>query len=343
MLKRTKLCTSLIVAFGSVAALPALAQPQTMERVEITGSSIKRLNAETALPVTIISVEELTKQGINTAEQALTRIAANQSNFGVSQVDRRDHRRESRGRPARPERPERLQREQDPGSLNGRRIANHAFDAAAVDLNAIPLAAVSRIEVLRDGASAIYGTDAIAGVINFILRRDYTGIEVAGEYQKPERSGGGETPRASVVAGFGTLDKDRFNVMGTLDWRKQKVLTAADRPFSRPGVLGTTRDAVTNGTSGTSFPGDLNGFEPSGLFATLPHRSRATRRRTTRARSTAVATIFRETSTSSRRTSRSPVCSAVRSRWRPITPCRRNTCTPTTRPPPGSPRCRRTT
>ncbi len=64
--------------------------------------------------------------------------------------------------------------------LNGRRIVNHPFDAAAVDLNSIPLAAISRIEVLRDGASAIYGTDAIGGVINFILRRDFQGIEVAG-------------------------------------------------------------------------------------------------------------------------------------------------------------------
>ncbi len=81
--------------------------------------------------------------------------------------------------------------------LNGRRIVNHPFDAAAVDLNAIPLAAISRIEVLRDGASAIYGTDAIGGVINFILRRDFQGIEVAGEYQVPEESSAGQTKRVN--------------------------------------------------------------------------------------------------------------------------------------------------
>ena len=65
--------------------------------------------------------------------------------------------------------------------LNGRRLANHAFDAAAVDLNQIPLAAIERVEVLKDGASAIYGTDAIGGVINFILRRDFKGLEVRTE------------------------------------------------------------------------------------------------------------------------------------------------------------------
>ena len=69
MLKRTKLCTSLMIAFGSGIAVPAMAQ-QTFERVEITGSSIRRVDAETALPVTVIKVEDLTKQGVTSAEQA---------------------------------------------------------------------------------------------------------------------------------------------------------------------------------------------------------------------------------------------------------------------------------
>ena len=64
--------------------------------------------------------------------------------------------------------------------LNGRRVANHAFSGNSgigVDLNVIPLAAIDRVEVLKDGASAIYGTDAVAGVINFILRQDFRGAE----------------------------------------------------------------------------------------------------------------------------------------------------------------------
>ena len=62
--------------------------------------------------------------------------------------------------------------------LNGRRLANYAFEGSTVDLNSIPLAAIDRVEVLKDGASAIYGSDAIAGVINFILRRDFVGAEL---------------------------------------------------------------------------------------------------------------------------------------------------------------------
>ena len=144
--------------------------------------------------------------------------------------------------------------------LNGRRIANHAFDAAAVDLNAIPLAAVDRIEVLRDGASAIYGTDAIGGVINFILRREVKGLDVSAQLTEPRANGGGDTRRVSVSGGFGSLADNRFNVTATLDWRKQSVLEAKDREFSKTGVI---RGGVVAGTSGSSFPGDLNGFEPS--------------------------------------------------------------------------------
>ena len=260
MIKKTKLCTSLMIAFGSgIAAAPALAQ-QTLERVEITGSSIKRIDAETALPVTIIRVDELTRQGITTAEQALTRIAANQSNFGVSAAIGATTGAKAEADLRGLSGPIGANSNKTLVLLNGRRLANHAFDAAAVDLNAIPLAAVDRIEILRDGASAIYGTDAIGGVINFILRRDFRGLELSLSTQIPEATGGGDTDRFTATWGFGSLTENRFNILASLDWRRQKVLAARDRPFSATGIL---RGEVTAGTSGTSFPGDLDGFEPS--------------------------------------------------------------------------------
>ena len=259
MLKRTKLCTSLMIAFGSGIAVPAMAQ-QTFERVEITGSSIRRVDAESALPVTIIKIEDLTKQGVTTAEQAIARISANQSNLGASgsigattggkaEADLRGLSGPTGGN----------------GNktlvlLNGRRIVNHAFDAAAVDLNAIPLNAIDRIEVLRDGASAIYGTDAIGGVINFILKRDYQGFEMAASTQLPQRKGGGQTQRVTGTLGWGSLATNGFNFMGSLDFRNQHVLAASERKFSKSGII---RGDVLSGTSGTSFPGDLNGFEPT--------------------------------------------------------------------------------
>jgi iron complex outermembrane receptor protein len=264
MLKRTRISIAISAAFGASVAgyLPvATAQDtsQKMERIEITGSSLRRVEAETALPVTVIKTEDLVKQGVTTVEQAILRIASNQSNFGSSQAigattggkAEADLRGLSAATGTNSNKTLVL--------LNGRRLANHAFDAAAVDLNAIPLAAIDRIEVLRDGASAIYGTDAIGGVINFIVRRDFQGLEVSAENQAPRKSGA-DTNRASLTAGFGSLANQRFNLMVALDWRRQENLQANERKFSETGIIGGD---IVGGTSGSSFPGDVGGFEPS--------------------------------------------------------------------------------
>lgn len=248
--------------FGLAADL-AQAQQQ-LDRVEVTGSSIRRISGETALPVTVIKVDDLAKQGVTNTEQAMSYIAANQSNFGASSAiggtTGGKAEADLRGLSG----PTGTNSNKTLVLLNGRRLANHAFDAAAVDLNAIPLSAIQTIEVLRDGASAIYGTDAIGGVINFITKREVKGLDVSAQLTAPKAKGGGDTKRVSVTGGFGSLTEQRFNVWASLDWRKQDVLAAADRSFSKSGIIGTSRGAITSGTSGTSFPGDLNGFEPSG-------------------------------------------------------------------------------
>ena len=189
----------------------------------------------------------------------MQRIAANQSNFGVSASigattgGKADADLRGLGGPTNANGNKTLV------LLNGRRIVNHSFDAAAVDLNAIPLNAIDRIEVLRDGASAIYGTDAIGGVINFILKRDYQGFEMSAQTQLPQHAGGGQTSRVNATAGWGSLATNGFNIMGSFDFRNQHVLEAAQRDFAKTGII---RGDVVSGTSGTSFPGDLNGFEP---------------------------------------------------------------------------------
>ena len=88
--------------------------------------------------------------------------------------------------------------------LNGRRVATHGLNGSSVDLNSIPFAAIDRIEILKDGASAIYGTDAIGGVINFILRRDYQGFE-ATVFGDMTQHGHGNKYSGSLVGGFGSL------------------------------------------------------------------------------------------------------------------------------------------
>jgi iron complex outermembrane receptor protein len=264
MVKRTRISIAISAAFGASLAgyLPgtfAQQEPIVQERIEITGSILRRVQAETALPVTIITSEELAKQGVTSAEQAVARIAANQSAVGVSQ---------SVGATTGGKAEADLRGLGTNGAanktlvlLNGRRLANSAIQGleGSVDLNAIPLAAIARIEVLRDGASAIYGTDAIGGVINFILRRDFTGVEVSAETQIPQKSGGEEN-RFTLLGGFGDLSTQRFNILGSIDYRKQDVLEAVQRDFSKTGIL---HGDVVSGTSGTSFPGDLGGFEPS--------------------------------------------------------------------------------
>jgi iron complex outermembrane receptor protein len=256
MLKRTRISIAISAAFGAgfIGAVPMAAIGQVaLPRAEITGTALRRVDAETALPVTIIQAEELIKQGVTTVEQAIGRVAANQAAIGISQgigaTTGGKSEADLRGLSAAGGSSKTLV------LLNGRRIANHAYDASSVDLNAIPLAAIDRIEVLRDGASALYGTDAIGGVINFILRRDFTGIDVSVEHQAPQKAGG-DTSRASLTAGFGSLSQQGFNVMGVVDVRKQKVVESVARDFAASG-------AAFGRTSGTSFPGDVNGFEPT--------------------------------------------------------------------------------
>ena len=170
-----------------------------MQRIEVTGSSIKRVANEGVSPITIIKADDFAKAGITTASEALGTISANQSQFTTStnvgkggtvgaSADLRS-----------------LGSNKTLVLLNGRRLANSAFDGSTVDLNVIPIAALDRVEILRDGASAIYGTDAIGGVINFITKRSYTGLNVSGEGIVPSKSGGQEG-RINVSGGFGDLD-----------------------------------------------------------------------------------------------------------------------------------------
>jgi len=231
----------------------------SLERVEITGSSLRRIAAESNVPVTVIRIDDLTRQGITQIEQALAWVTANQSHMGIgnavgavtggkAEVD-------LRGLNA----PFATSANKTLVLLNGRRLVNHPFDGAAVDLYALPMAAVDRIEILRDGASAIYGSDAIGGVVNVILKREQRYSQISVDTQGSEQ-GGGAVRRFSLVGGAGVPDADGFHVQGALDVRRQNRLAARDRPFASTGVL---RGNSVDWTSGTSFPGDLDGFEPS--------------------------------------------------------------------------------
>jgi iron complex outermembrane recepter protein len=233
-IKKLAYCVGLAV--GATVATGAWAQtttnePVKVERVEVTGSNIKRVQTEGALPVQTISREQLDRSGTATVEQLITQLTsngngfdnlastsdvvggANRGNNGLSAANLRSQ-----------------------GSnatlilLNGRRIAAHGLNGGTVDLKQIPLAAVARVEVLKDGASAIYGTDAIGGVINFILRKDYVGLSASASVDVTQ-DGGGNIYRGSLLGGWGDVEKDGFNAMASISYSKNDRLLGTDRDF----------------------------------------------------------------------------------------------------------------
>jgi iron complex outermembrane receptor protein len=241
----------------ALLALPAAAQddqPQPVQRVEITGSSIRRLAAESSLPVTTLRASDFIKQGLTTAQEVLNTIPMNQSATVTASAVGAG----TGGRSVAD------MRALGPGKtlvlLNGRRLATHPYFADAVDLNIIPLAALERIEVLRDGASAIYGSDAIGGVINFITKRSIKGGALVLEGYEPQRSGGGNEQRVNLSGGYGDLSRDGYSMFGVIDWHQQSELNAVDRRFSATGIR------PQNGlrqTSRTTFP--ANFFSTAGV------------------------------------------------------------------------------
>jgi iron complex outermembrane receptor protein len=227
---------SALVGFGAAAMIAAhaddsTAPPEKVERIEVTGSSIKSSAIHNISPITIIKSEDLQKRGITTVAEALASISANQTQFtassNVGAASTVGASADLRG----------IGQSETLVLLNGRRLPNSPFEGATVDLAIIPLAALDRIEILRDGASAIYGTDAIGGVINFITKKSYQGVTTSVEGGLPGSSGGGSETHFNVTGGVGDLGTDGWNMLGVLDFHQQQPLYAKDRSFTRQGGL----------------------------------------------------------------------------------------------------------
>lgn len=233
---------ALLAALSVLGAQPAAAQEA--QRIEITGSSIKRIDAETALPVQVLTRQDIQKSGATNVEQLMQTIGANVSSGAqmangasgattgsISSISLRG-----------------LTSIRTLVLLNGRRIAPYGIgfvgDSVSVDVGSIPIAMIDRVEVLKDGASAVYGSDAVAGVVNFILRKDYSGGELqvdAGDTQH----GGAASRRAAVTVGLG--DGNRFNLMLSGSFQKESALFGRDRPFASVGY------SLEHGNDPTSF------------------------------------------------------------------------------------------
>jgi iron complex outermembrane receptor protein len=237
---------------------------------------------EGALPVQVISAEQIDKQGITSAEQLLSTISANGTGAdnmtSGNNVFGADADRVSGGASYASLRG--LGPNHTLVLVNGRRLSTFGASGKAVDLNSIPMAAVSRVEILKDGASAIYGTDAVGGVINFILKTNYQGFE-ASINDNFTQEGGGATRRLSLLAGKGDMEKDGFNVMASLTVDHNDELDSSQRSFANgyqpsrglsPDTTGTpyANQLTGAGTAlGTSFtmPGSSNKYLQAGLLS----------------------------------------------------------------------------
>ncbi len=206
-------------------------EAQRLDRVEVTGSAIRRVQAETPAPVQIITRREIERTGAASVNELMRSIPA---------MDIYDQGELASNSPSGSGTGNALLRGLPETSvlvlLNGRRLPANALQdgsgaGAAVDLNMIPLSAIERVEILRDGASAIYGADAVAGVVNFITRRDYTGIEGRLGFGQT-KYGDGTEKNVGVSLGFGNYDKDRYNVFVTLDQFKRDPIYRKDREVS---------------------------------------------------------------------------------------------------------------
>ena len=253
---------SMAMVTDAVAQTPVADAPPQLERVEVTGSSIKRIDAETALPVQILNRADIQRSGASNVEQLLKSISATATLGGTSVANT------GAGGGQGGNGSVSLISLRGLGSartlvlINGRRSAPVA-GTSAVDIGTIPISAIERVEVLKDGASAIYGSDAVAGVVNFILRRDVPGVEVSTTVGAPTRDGDGAGTEAklSLFGGFGNFDADRYSVTLAASYASVKPIFGSSRSFARNLDVDNQLDK----TSSTAFPANI--LLPNGKLA----------------------------------------------------------------------------
>jgi len=265
------------VAFSG-AAMAQETSSAPMQRVEVTGSSIKRASAETASPVQVVSREDLAKSGKGTVAEYLQTLTADGAGSlptgfgngfaaGSTAISLRG-----------------LGATSTLVLLNGRRMAPFARaddgQKSFTDLSTVPMEAVERIEILKDGASSTYGADAIAGVVNIILRKDFTGLVLKAEGGESKYRDA-ETGKASMTWGKGDLDNDGFNVMTNVEVytnHELKNKARADREWIghgdiRPwGYAANSQFAGGYITPGAASPGPTGALRDpkTGQYVALP-------------------------------------------------------------------------
>ncbi len=245
---------------GMVASLAATAAPvwaqeaeeeeaAIADRIQVTGSRIKRIDVEGALPVTVIDRETIELSGESNAADLIRNIPFNtsgsfrpQSGSSAQSVSTVSLRGLGSGRTL--------------VLVNGRRMPAAPLTGSGADLNMIPMGAIERIEVLTDGASAVYGSDAIGGVVNVVLRSDFEGAEFMIGVADVEPSGG---DRKEGYITFGA-SSDRSSLIGGVSYNSRDIIFARDFFWTQPG-------ASIYGNNFTTLDGPFDNFN----FTALPN------------------------------------------------------------------------
>ena len=260
--------TALVVGLAvSIAMRPDVAAAQSspgngagpgggapLQEVVVTGTSIKGINAETALPVQVLKSEDIARTGATTAEELFEQISAASSSGltnaaqatgfqtgAISTISLRG-----------------LDSARTLILIDGRRSAPYGGGSVgtagnSVDISAIPISMIDRVEILKDGASAIYGSDAIAGVVNFILKTNYQGVQLSAYAGTPTRAGGGTEEEVNGFVGHGDLKSDRYNVALGFNFEHMAPILGRSRPFAIRYSPGYGNDV----TSSFAFPANV--------------------------------------------------------------------------------------
>jgi iron complex outermembrane receptor protein len=237
-----------VATTGLFSSAAFAADEQKVERIEVTGSRIQRQDMETASPVTIISAEAIRAEGFTSVDQLLqaqTSMAGaavgsstNNGADGVAQVDLRG-----------------MGAARTLVLVNGRRMVNSGSGAdSSVDLNSIPVAMIARVEILKDGASAVYGSDAIAGVVNIITKKDFEGLQLDVNGSGTDK-GDGENGDVSMLYGFNT-DGGNYTIGAAFSDRRDIVQSDRDwTELATSSIIPTgTLEGLSRDSSGNWVP-----------------------------------------------------------------------------------------
>lgn len=259
----------MLVVPGVASAQSATNAPGTAERVEITGSRIRSINAESPSPVQVISADDIAKSGAVNVQELLLKnptmatptISRTNSNFanssaGVSTIDLRS-----------------LGTARTLVLINGRRTVSGVPGSQAVDLNTIPTEFIERVEILTGGASSLYGSDAVAGVVNIVYKRNFEGVAADLQLGQSEE---GDDKKKKFALTFGTTGNNgRTSLMGHLALSEQGAVYSRDRSLSAVDQF----SLAMRGNAATRQPKDLftpsrpfySGYNPQGTFYTDNH------------------------------------------------------------------------